>query len=68
MEVVGVGRIDCVSHWFQNSRISNEICRPRNERTSGRGKIQIVGLVGFSDENSIVSTEMRREKRMAYDI
>jgi hypothetical protein len=27
MEVVGVGRIDCVSHWFENSRISNGICR-----------------------------------------
>jgi hypothetical protein len=45
--VVGVGRIDCVSCWFENSRVSNEICRPRNERTSGHGngKIQIVGLV-----------------------
>ena len=45
--VVEVGRIDWVSHWFENSSISDQKFRPCNERTSsGHGKIQILVLVG----------------------
>jgi hypothetical protein len=62
-----VGGIDCVSHWFENnSRIRHETCRPGNERT-WPWKDSNCGIVrDFSDENSIVATEKRREKRMAY--
>jgi hypothetical protein len=67
LEVVGVGRIDCVSHWFETSRISNEICRPRNERTWPWKWKDSNCRIG-RDEFSIVSTEMRREKCMTYDI
>ena len=44
--VVEVGRIDWVSHWFENSSTSIETFGPGNEGTSGHGKIQILGLVG----------------------
>ena len=68
MEAVVVGRIDCVSHWFENSCMSNEMCHPRNERT-WPWKDSNCGIGGdFSDENSFASTERRREKRMACDV
>jgi hypothetical protein len=55
-----VGGIDCVSHWFENnSRIRHKTCCPGIERTWPWKDY-------FSDENSIVATEKRREKRMAY--
>ena len=65
-ELEGLGGINCVSHWFENnSRIRHETCRPGNERTWPWTDSNCGIVRDFSDENSIVATEKRREKRMA---
>jgi hypothetical protein len=68
LTAVEVGRIDWVSHWFENSDMSNKTCRPGNKRTwPWKDSNCRIGR-DLSDENSIVSMEMRRQKRMSYDM
>jgi hypothetical protein len=59
LTAVEVGRIDWVSHWFENSGISDEACRPGNEPTwPWKDSNCRIGR-DMSDESSIVSTEIR---------
>jgi hypothetical protein len=68
LTAVEVGRIDWVSHWFENSSISDETCRPGNELTTWPWKDSNCRIGrDSSDDNSIVLTEMRRQKRMPCD-
>jgi hypothetical protein len=62
-EEVKAGRIDWVSHWFENSRISDETCRPGNERNWSWNDSNCGIGRDSSDESGIASTEMRRWKR-----
>jgi hypothetical protein len=68
LTAVEVGRIDWVSHWFENSSIGHETCPLGNERTWPwkDSNCRIGG--DSSDESSVVSrTEMRRQKLMSHD-
>jgi hypothetical protein len=68
LTAVEVGRIDWVSHWFENSSISDEICRPGNKLATWPWKDSNCRIGrDSSDDNSIVLTEMRRQKRMPCD-
>jgi hypothetical protein len=67
LEEVKVGRVDWVSHWFENSRISDEMRCPGNERTwPWKHSNHRIGR-DLSDENSVVSTEMKQQKRASHN-